>query len=309
MDPRFKVIFKCITGSHLFGTSTPQSDLDVRGVFIPTEEFYLGFINRVEQVESREPDECLWEIMKFLKLCLEANPNIIELLFVPLNSKYVLEKSAEWDEIVRRRSIFLSAKVKATFSGYASSQLHRIKQHREWLLHPPTHKPMRQEFGLPETNVITKDQINAYDELAVRGKTIELSVPSLQVLHQEKAYFNAARYWDQYQQWKAERNKSRADLEARYGYDTKHAMHLVRLLSEGKELLLTGNITLPRPDARELLEIRNGKYTYDELMAMIGGDIDKYLEQVQSNIVLQPKPDAQAADELCIKLIKNRLGI
>lgn len=123
MDTRFKVIFKCIYGSHLFGTNTAESDLDTRGVFIPTEEFYLGFLNRVEQVESREPDECLWEISKFLKLCLEANPNLLELLFVPLDSRNVLEKSAEWSQIVRNRNIFLSTKVRDTFSGYAESQL------------------------------------------------------------------------------------------------------------------------------------------------------------------------------------------
>ncbi len=32
-----------------------------------------------------------------------------------------------------------------TFSGYAVAQLKRIKTHRRWLIHPPTHKPTRQE--------------------------------------------------------------------------------------------------------------------------------------------------------------------
>ncbi len=308
MDARFKVIFKCITGSQLYGTNTPESDTDTRGVFIPTEEFYLGFRNRVEQVESHEPDECLWEISKFFKLCLDANPNILELLFVPIDSQYVLEKSEAWNEILQHRNTFLSDKVRQTFAGYASSQLHRIKQHREWLLHPPAHKPTRKEFGLPETNVITKDQINAYDELIERGDTLEIGLQSLQVLQKEKAYFNASRYWDQYQIWKAGRNKRRADLEAKYGYDTKHAMHLVRLLNEGQELLSTGKITFPRPEAKNLLEIKNGKYSYDELMDNIGGDIEKYFDRLQDKFILPTVPDTQAADELCIKLIKSRLG-
>jgi uncharacterized protein len=308
LDTRFKVIFKCIYGSHLFGTNTAESDIDTRGVFIPNEEFYLGFMNRVEQVESREPDKCLWEISKFLKLCLEANPNLLELLFVPLDSPNVLEQSTEWSQIVRDRNIFLSNKVRGTFSGYAESQLQRIKRHRAWLLNPPSHKPTRAEFGLPERNVVTKDQMNAYDELVQRGNTPETGLPFLQVLQQEKAYFNASRHWEQYQNWKSERNKRRADLEGKFGYDTKHAMHLIRLLNEGKELLSTCNITFPRPEAKELLEIRNGKYSYDELMNILGGNIDTYLDRSQRSSILPDTPDTKAADELCIKLVKTRLG-
>lgn len=177
------------------------------------------------------------------------------------------------------------------------------------MLNPPSHKPIRLEFGLPERNVITKDQINAYDELIQRGSSQETGLPFLEVLQKEKAYFNASRHWEQYQNWKSERNQRRADLESKFGYDTKHAMHLVRLLNEGKELLSTGNITFPRPEAKELLQIRNGKYSFDELMNIIGGDIGKYLDQSQRSSILPDLPDIKAADELCIKLVKARLGI
>ncbi len=85
-------------------------------------------------------------------------------------------------------------------------------------------------------------------------------------------------------------------------------MHLVRLLNEGQELLLTGNITFPRPEAKELLEIKNGKYTYDELMDKIG-DIEKGFGYLPTKSVLPVSPDIQAADELCIQLIKSRLGM
>ncbi|MFA5300737.1 MAG: nucleotidyltransferase domain-containing protein, partial [Lutibacter sp.] len=110
MDDRFKIIFSGITGSQLYGTATPQSDTDVRGVFIPTEEFYFGFMEKVEQVESHIPDETFWEITKYFKLCLDANPNILELLFIP--DKFILEKTKEWDEIIAHRDLFLSTKAR-----------------------------------------------------------------------------------------------------------------------------------------------------------------------------------------------------
>ena len=83
MDNKFKIIFECVTGSRLYGTSTPESDTDIRGVFIPPEEYYLGFLNKVEQVEDKVSDVTHWELSKYLKLALDNNPNILELLFVP----------------------------------------------------------------------------------------------------------------------------------------------------------------------------------------------------------------------------------
>jgi hypothetical protein len=306
MDNRFKVICKCITGSHLYGTATPSSDLDIRGVIIPTEEFYLGYLEKVEQVESYKPDEIFWEITKFFQLCLDNNPNILELLFIPIYSDYTEIFTPEWEEIIANRFLFLSTKAKHTFSGYAVSQLHRIKQHREWLLHPPTHKPTRQEFGLPDTNTITKDQIGAYDELLAHGENIELSVPVLEVLRKEKAFINANTYWGKYKEWQTNRNKDRADLEAHYGYDTKHASHLFRLISEGRELLSCGKITFPRPDAQFIRDIRNGKFSYDELMTMLGEDVDSNFNDILSS--LPHSPNRKEADVLCRKLVKARLG-
>ena len=51
----------------------------------------------------------------------------------------------------------------------------------------------------------------------------------------------------------------REDLIAEFGYDTKAAMHLIRVLNEGIELMKTGKITLPRPEKEHLIDIRKGK--------------------------------------------------
>jgi predicted nucleotidyltransferase len=54
-------------------------------------------------------------------------------------------------------------------------------------------------------------------------------------------------------------------LEEQHGYDTKYAMHIIRLLGEAKEYMESGRIMLPRPNADELIAIRNGKYKLFEL--------------------------------------------
>lgn len=64
---------------------------------------------------------------------------------------------------------------------------------------------------------------------------------------------------------KGQKNCHRADIEEKFGYDTKYAMHIIRLFGEAKELMETGKITLPRPNAKELIDIRLGKYKLTEI--------------------------------------------
>ena len=54
------------------------------------------------------------------------------------------------------------------------------------------------------------------------------------------------KHWDSYQTWKTHRNPARAELERQHGYDTKHAMHLIRLMRMGLEVLETGDLGVRR---------------------------------------------------------------
>lgn len=59
------------------------------------------------------------------------------------------------------------------------------------------------------------------------------------------------------------RNVNRPDLVEKYGYDTKFAMHVIRLLVECEELMRSGVITLPSPEKELLIGIRTGQQTED----------------------------------------------
>ena len=60
----------------------------------------------------------------------------------------------------------------------------------------------------------------------------------------------------------------RPEIEVKYGYDVKAAMHTLRLLYECRELVSTGKITLPRPERDLLIRVRTGKYSLDKVLAM-----------------------------------------
>lgn len=152
-----RVIFETIAGSRLYGTATALSDLDVRGVAIPRPRFVFG-VERFNQLEDRVQDRVIYSLHKFFKLAEDANPNIIELLFAP--ETHWRKMTAEWFTILDHRHLFLSKKAKHTFSGYAYSQLRRIKNHKKWLDAPPT-KPARESMGLSVECAIQEDALKA----------------------------------------------------------------------------------------------------------------------------------------------------
>ena len=59
---------------------------------------------------------------------------------------------------------------------------------------------------------------------------------------------------------------TRPEYECAYGYDTKAAMHCLRLFFECIELMREGRITLPRPERELLVEVRSGEWTLERFL-------------------------------------------
>lgn len=150
---------------------------------------------------------------------------------------------------------------------------------------------------------ITSDQ---HWEAAARK--IGLSDNLILVMQREREYAGAKREWDQYQNWKKTRNPARAALEEKYGYDTKHAYHLVRLIRMCREILTTGKVLVKRPDREELLTIRNGAWSYDQLIEFADRE-EKELNELYTTTTILPKmPDREKLDALCIRLVERSLS-
>jgi predicted nucleotidyltransferase len=96
---------------------------------------------------------------------------------------------------------------------------------------------------------------------------------------------------------KGQKNIQRAALEEEHGYDTKYAMHVIRLYGEAKELMESGRITLPRPNREELIEIRKGKYRLGQIQEM-GRQLESEALATQATSPLPEKVDRDAVSRL-----------
>jgi predicted nucleotidyltransferase len=136
------------------------------------------------------------------------------------------------------------------------------------------------------------------------ARTLGLSDNFIELLAREKRYGAAKKTWTQYQTWLRERNPTRAAIEAKHGYDCKHGMHLVRLLRMCGEILETGRVNVRRPDAEELLSIRNGAWSYDRLVEWAEAE-DARLQGLASKSKLPSAPDIEEIDRRLVQIIQS----
>lgn len=298
-DPTQYRIFEGITGSRLYGTATPESDTDTRGVCVPPMNVLLDPFMSFNVKDSFEDDEdrAIYDLGKFMELCSQMNPNIVELLFIP--EQFTLYKDKRWDLIVQNKNLFLSKKAKYTFTGYAVSQLNSIIRHREWFISPPDHEPTREEYGLPQMPDVAMGWVNSIKQ----SINFDLIKPELvDTIRKEWDFRDAHRKWENYQHWLKERNPKRKASEEKIGFDGKYASHLFRLMTEGKELLLTGNITFPLPNAEWLLSIKNGAYTFEQILEM-AKTMEQEFEQWYAESPLPHSPNINGLKELYYQIV------
>lgn len=120
-----RILFKCIAGSHAYGTQHESSDQDVRGVFISTMQEYVSLEGPTDQFSDERSDIVYYSLRRFLELLTKSNPNAIELLYTPEDC--VLLDSEFMKCIREERSSFISKKAFDTFVGYAHSQVKKAK--------------------------------------------------------------------------------------------------------------------------------------------------------------------------------------
>jgi predicted nucleotidyltransferase len=318
-------------GSQAYGLNTLTSDVDLKGIAIPSRERREHLFQKTDVSENPlgllecyrhlanllnpKLEGSVYSLSKFTKLAAEVNPNIIELIFT--DQEATIFSTVIGDRLRDSANLFLSARAGYTFTGYAYAQIAKINRHKKWLDNPPSHKPTRVEFGLPDdmrfsnslegqlkkraegwnfaqyglddeqTTALKQSVFDLLNEIEPNypvgfdnwvdvakkvammemQRKMQLTDEMMHLLLCEAQYRDAKRNWDSYDNWRTNRNKDRAALEGKSGYDTKHAMHLIRLLRMGLEIVSEGKVIVRRPDREELMSIRSGDWSYERVMS------------------------------------------
>lgn len=121
------IIYRCVVGSRAYGLAADDSDTDRRGIYLAPAEQEWSLAGVPEQIESHATEETYWELEKFIRLALKANPNILECLYTPL----VTYASRLAQQLREQRSMFLSKLVYQTYNGYVMSQFKKMQKDLE----------------------------------------------------------------------------------------------------------------------------------------------------------------------------------
>lgn len=99
----------------------------------------------------------------------------------------------------------------------------------------------------------------------------------------------------------------RRSLVERFGYDTKNASHLIRLLRQGIEFLNDGELYVLRHDAPELVAIKNGEWPLDRVKEQ-AERLFRRAEEAYDRCTLPTAPDGDRVSQLCVEVVSTALA-
>ncbi|ASY75748.1 nucleotidyltransferase domain-containing protein [Pectobacterium polaris] len=133
-----KVLYACESGSRGWGFSSPDSDYDVRFLYVHRPEWYLRVEPQRDVIElpiDDELDVCGWEWRKALGLLKRANPTLIEWLDSPVvyqedreTTSALREAVPTWFSPSKARWHYLSM-ARKNFRGYLQDEMVRLKKY------------------------------------------------------------------------------------------------------------------------------------------------------------------------------------
>lgn len=336
------IILECISGSKAYGLDTQTSDTDIKGVFILPKAEYYG-LNYIPQVNNETNDVVFYELGRFMELLSLNNPNILELLNTPENaiiykhpylseikSELILSKlcsntfgkfalsQIKKAQGLKKKIVNPVAKERKSvlsfcFVNYEQGAipLEKYLKIKGWnqencgLVNIPF---MKDVYGLYYSEdfrfsgIIKANDSNDVCLSSIPKGTVQESL----LYFNRDGYSTYCREYREYWDWVDKRNDERYENTMSHGkkYDAKNMMHVFRLLEMAIEIGKEKKVYVKRPNRDFLLDIKSGKFEYDELLKM--ADLKKEeMELVFENSDLPNEPDLVKINELTYRL-RNR---
>ncbi len=277
-----KMVFLSVFGSQLYGTSTPESDVDIKGVFVPNlRDLILQRTKKVISFKVDHPDKSkrkdieIFSLHEFINLSCQGQTIALDMLHT--TPEWTLFKTGTWDDIVKDKDKFLQKRLSA-FMGYAKAQatkygvkgtrLNEVKEVVAFLSSVPPVSRLHEHWEkLPvgeHTEKLGKNEKSGWREYYCCGRKTQETVTVDYALNIFK------KLMDEY--------GSRANRAANMqGSDWKALSHALRICSQLKQVYLTKEIKFPLENAEFLLEVKQGKHDYASKVSPL---IENMLDEV-----------------------------
>lgn len=304
------IILQARVGSHLFGTDTPDSDLDMEGIFIPPVNVVFG-LGRCKEIDlghfakddtgrntAEAIDYKIREYREFVKLAIQNNPNILNILFV--NESNILSIREAGRRLLDRAELFPHKKGLERFIGYAMSQMKKMR------IKPDNYD----KLGIAEKFLGEQEQSEVVSNLDVNkhgmndlgpGKHIKVGDIFLERGQTVKRSLIKIR-------GRLARASTRARMWEEFGFDCKFAANLIQILHEGMELATKGRIDFPLDYAELILEIKRGERSLDWIQKEGDRLIETVSLQKRNSTVLRSFPMCAEIEKFVIEEMKNWVG-
>jgi hypothetical protein len=289
-----KLIVKMKFGSHLYGTATPNSDVDLKGVFLPAKkDILLGRIPQslsfatgddVSRNAPHDIDFDIYSLHYFIKLACDGQTVALDMLHAP--KEMILEASPVWYKIVDARARFYTKNLH-TFISYARRQAAKYGIKGSRLNAASSMLDLLQSYNSEDRLRILWDKLphgpfcgyartdpNGLRQYQVCGKlfqetaSIGYVIPILEKFCDE--YGHRARL--------AAENKS---------IDWKAVSHALRACMQVKEILTLKTIRFPLEGAPFLMAVKEGRLDYLQQVAPV---LETLMDEVEALVLHSSLP-------------------
>lgn len=310
-----QLIVKTIFGSHLYGTDTPESDKDFKGIFMPSKkEIFLGKIPKSISESTKKGSESkntaedvdteIYSLQYFIELALKGETIALDMLHTP--KELTLISSPIWEDILLHRKKFYTKSLKS-FVGYARKQAAKYgikgsrisaaksviellkKYHPDTKMYDLWHKlPVDEHLYFTDS----KQNIRMYQ---VCGKQIQETAKVGYVLPILESF--------------VEQYGARARLaEKNEGIDWKAVSHALRAAMQTESILTKGTIEFPLPKADYLRKVKQGELHYINDVAPVLEYLMDRAEYLSKTSTLPKVPDREFWESFVVKKVEEFYG-
>lgn len=294
-------------GSHLYGTATPSSDTDVKGVYLPSAADIL--LQRVRPTISTGPDKAdgarnvaddvdteTFSLDRYLALLAAGQTIAVDMLFAP-DVAMLRPPGAIWQEIrsnahrlvTRRAGSFVGyARRQAAKFGVKGSRLAAAHRALELLTAAEAELGGQARLGRIEPELARLAEAEEHASLVDLPTAAGGSIRHLDLGGRRVPFTASVKEARELAEHVIAGYGRRAlEAERNEGVDWKALSHAVRVGREALELLTTGRIAFPLACAPYLLAVKRGEVPHAAVVA----EVEELAGAVEAAAAASPLPD------------------